>query len=704
MIGTTGGTITETSGATVIFPAGAVESDTTFRIAIDSTGAPPVPSELGATGNMYVITPHGGNFTQPVEVSIPAPTLTLLPTQELKLAKAEPNGAWQILTDSTVVDGKLKANVDSFSFFMGVVITYQLPILQAVPFDFIDTVNCGDQDCQNLIGPATVTYTVAGNGGQLPPNCTNPIASVQERTYGYGQAANAIYPAIPLSGFTLIQTLPHRSNAYSLAAFLECETFLGNSSFLHIRWPVRAVYPAVAVERAPAQLDVVEGLQANLDVMLWGGAILTSGPLDDRVTPTPTDRAIVDWQRSDNGGASWREIARSFQNEADPLPFLTGSEWRPWQVRHGFVATAADQGALIRVHACYTPAAPTAALPCATGPATRINVLQQSALPAIVDQPRSVLIRTAETANFSATVSGQPAPTLRWQTRPANSTGEWANVVVGSGATAASYTTAPRVPSDNGEQYRVVATNAVGSVASTPVTVSVSDLDVAPSITTQPASLNVTSGNDAVFAVAAYGTEALSYQWRFNGTAIAGANSPVLRLNGVTSANAGSYAVTVTNNAGNAASNTAVLSVTSGAPATVAPSIVTQPASVTVNVGNTATFAVGVDGTGPLSFQWRRDGSNIAGATSAVLTFPDVALINAGSFSVLVTNSAGSDDEQQCGARRQRGNHAERSHHQLATFHAHRPLRRVGRRRGRCHRQWPAVLSVVEERRCAPRG
>ncbi len=135
VIGTTGGTITEASGATVIFPAGAVESDTTFRIAMDSTGAPPVPSDLGATGNMYVITPHGGDFMQPVEVSIPAPTLTLLPTQELKLAKAEPNGAWQILTDSTVVDGKLKANVDSFSYFMGVVITYQLPILQAVPFD-----------------------------------------------------------------------------------------------------------------------------------------------------------------------------------------------------------------------------------------------------------------------------------------------------------------------------------------------------------------------------------------------------------------------------------------------------------------------------------------------------------------------------------------------------------------------------------------
>ncbi len=60
-----------------------------------------------------------------------------------------------------------------------------------------------------------------------------------------------------------------------------------------------------------------------------------------------------------------------------------------------------------------------------------------------------------------------------------------------------------------------------------------------------------------------------------------------------------------------------------------------------MNVGNTATFAVGVDGSGPLSFQWRRDGVNIAGATSASLTFHSVALPNAGIYSVVVTNSAG---------------------------------------------------------------
>src|SRR5689334_20384599 len=78
-IGAEGGTVTEISGASIIVPAGAIESDTTFRIAVDSSGAPALPAGLIGAGSTYVITPHGGEFAQPVEVRIPAPTVTLLP-------------------------------------------------------------------------------------------------------------------------------------------------------------------------------------------------------------------------------------------------------------------------------------------------------------------------------------------------------------------------------------------------------------------------------------------------------------------------------------------------------------------------------------------------------------------------------------------------------------------------------------------------
>ena len=82
-----------------------------------------------------------------------------------------------------------------------------------------------------------------------------------------------------------------------------------------------------------------------------------------------------------------------------------------------------------------------------------------------------------------------------------------------------------------------------------------------------------------------------------------------------------------------------MLNVYPGTPAAVAPTIVTQPASLTVNVGNTATFAVGVDGSGPFTFQWRRDGINIPGATSAVLTLPRSSRMRRASYSVVVSNA-----------------------------------------------------------------
>jgi hypothetical protein len=56
--------------------------------------------------------------------------------------------------------------------------------------------------------------------------------------------------------------------------------------------------------------------------------------------------------------------------------------------------------------------------------------------------------------------------------------------------------------------------------------------------------------------------------------------------------------------------------------AAVAPTITTQPANQTVTAGQTASFAVVAAGTAPLSYQWQKNGANIAGAASASYTTP----------------------------------------------------------------------------------
>jgi len=77
-------------------------------------------------------------------------------------------------------------------------------------------------------------------------------------------------------------------------------------------------------------------------------------------------------------------------------------------------------------------------------------------------------------------------------------------------------------------------------------------------------------------------------------------------------------------------------------PAAAAPTIGTQPADATGAVGSTATFSVVAAGTAPLTYQWQRNGTAIAGATAASYTTPALQTgDNGASFTVVVTNSAG---------------------------------------------------------------
>src|SRR6185503_3390741 len=84
-----------------------------------------------------------------------------------------------------------------------------------------------------------------------------------------------------------------------------------------------------------------------------------------------------------------------------------------------------------------------------------------------------------------------------------------------------------------------------------------------PTITTNPQSQTVTNGSDVTFTVVATGTEPLSYRWRRNAVTIPGATNSTLTLFSVTSSNAGTYSVIVTNSFGAALSSNAVLTVIS---------------------------------------------------------------------------------------------------------------------------------------------
>ncbi|MFN8012057.1 MAG: hypothetical protein U0P81_11720 [Holophagaceae bacterium] len=78
------------------------------------------------------------------------------------------------------------------------------------------------------------------------------------------------------------------------------------------------------------------------------------------------------------------------------------------------------------------------------------------------------------------------------------------------------------------------------------------------------------------------------------------------------------------------------------APASTAPAVTAPPQSQTVLTPGTATFTVTATGTAPLAYQWKRNGADIAGATSASYTTPATATTdNGATYTVTVSNSAG---------------------------------------------------------------
>ncbi len=74
----------------------------------------------------------------------------------------------------------------------------------------------------------------------------------------------------------------------------------------------------------------------------------------------------------------------------------------------------------------------------------------------------------------------------------------------------------------------------------------------------------------------------------------------------------------------------------------IRPSIVTQPQDIAVNAGADVTFNVTVSGTSPLSYQWRKNASDIPNATSSAYVILNAQIVDAGNYSVFVTNAFGS--------------------------------------------------------------
>jgi hypothetical protein len=254
--------------------------------------------------------------------------------------------------------------------------------------------------------------------------------------------------------------------------------------------------------------------------------------------------------------------------------------------------------------------------------------------PSITTQPSGQTVTAGTSVSFSVAASGTPSPTYQWQKNGAD--------LAGATSTTLSLS---NVQSSDAGSYTAVATNSAGSATSSVATLTVNaapPTTTAPSITSQPSNQSVTVGGSATFSVAASGNPTPTYQWQKGGANIAGATGATLSLSNVQTSDAGSYTAVATNSAGSVSSSAATLTVTAAPPANTAPTITTQPTSQSVTAGASVTFSVSASGNPTPTYQWQKGGANIAGATSSALSLSNVQSADAGSYTAVATNSAGS--------------------------------------------------------------
>ena len=188
----------------------------------------------------------------------------------------------------------------------------------------------------------------------------------------------------------------------------------------------------------------------------------------------------------------------------------------------------------------------TLQLPAASAGIFTLDLLTPVAPSASV-QVLSASLNAGAPAVFTGSVAGTAPFKVQW----------FANGSAITGATSLRYVI-PAVTAANAGNYSLQVTSAAGTATSSSIALTVQG---APTITSGPNSVTVTSGSSASLSVMASGSGTLTYQWSFNGSALAGATNPTYTVTSATTANAGSYTVTVSNSAGSVTSSPATLTV-----------------------------------------------------------------------------------------------------------------------------------------------
>lgn len=247
------------------------------------------------------------------------------------------------------------------------------------------------------------------------------------------------------------------------------------------------------------------------------------------------------------------------------------------------------------------------------GSANQTFTLTVTGAPTITTQPVDRTIAVGNSTTFTVAASGSPAPTYQWQIQEPGSSA-WNNVPTGtgsqfSGATTATLTLNATDPAFNGFKVRAVASNGVGTAATS--NAALITVLYPPIVSISPASQTVGLNSTVTLTALVGGNPAPTLRWQksTNGggtwtnvddviNKISGATTATLQIQGAVGTDAGSYRVAATNSQGSANSNATTLDFNAGiATGGTSPTTGSPGTVVTINgAGFTGATAVRFNG------------------------------------------------------------------------------------------------------------
>ncbi len=196
----------------------------------------------------------------------------------------------------------------------------------------------------------------------------------------------------------------------------------------------------------------------------------------------------------------------------------------------------------------------------------------------------------------------------------------------------------PVTPEMSSNRYRIIVSNAAGTVISQDATLTV-EVPEAPVIITQPQAQTVAENSQVTLSVDMSGSGTFNYQWQKDRVNLAGKTQRVLLIPAASENDSGLYRVIVSSAFGATISDEAQLTVNPNLP----PHIVNHPISQTPEEGASVTLRVEATGAGTLSYQWQLNEQNITGATSNTLNFNAIRPNSNGNYRVIVSTAYGTE-------------------------------------------------------------